>query len=480
MKKVFALIVFILPCLNLMAQTSSDALERGIRIKNGENIYLYFDGESIKYDVNNLVSIINEKALVKQLPDFTSLSDSTLFLVSSPFNIKIIPLNPLNFSFSNKITFEPDPVDAAFSEAISQLIGTISSLDATENIAQGARGKLGNSTNKCDTVNHLLKKTISISTSLKIDFKDSIEQSFGELKKINFRSFEAAEKVMTLVTKKVARVESHYKGLAKELESFADSIPKIACGTTELEKFIIKKTFKDVYDELNDNYSDQVKRFGNLKNALKLVNEVYNSAKENNGYHDIDEVLVSRGKIKYLELTINETGYELSDDKKEIVKAETKVKTKKVLVFQRFRRIVPEIAAGVAYADLMFPSFIGSTDSLGVTRVSKGASEIFNRLTFDVMINFNYYIPNSDISPFLQIGVGSNSDFPTLFSGIGIRIHSGAFKRVSLSGGFAGTWMQKLRNLKIGEVINEAADVENDIFYDFKWGQPYFGIQYNF
>lgn len=475
--------IFII-CIPSFAQTASDALEKGFRVKKGENVYLYFDGTSLKYDVTSVFTIINENAAASIRPDFTTLEDSTLFLVSSPFNVKMVPLNPLNFSYSNNISFVPDPIDVTFNEAISSIIGTVSkysnSLQATESLAKGSRGKIGDSSgNKCKMVNYLLIKTDSLSVVLKDDYKDPINELFGQLKSINFRDFNTASTELAAIQMKINTIEKYYTLLSTKLKTYADSVPKITCGKTALEKFIVKKTFKDVHNELNTIYTAQVTRFGNLKNAYKLVNETYKTAKANDGYVNIDDVTLPKGKVKYLEVTVNTSGYQLSDAK-EIIKVETKSKTKRSLVFQLFRRFVPEIAAGVAYADLDFPQYLGSTDSLGVTRVAKGASEVFNQLTFDVMVNFNYYIPNSNLLPFIQIGVGSNSDFPTLFTGMGIRINDGSFKRISISTGFAGTWVQTLDSLIEGQVVNEAKDVEDDITYNFSWGSPYFGIQYNF
>ncbi len=159
----------------------------------------------------------------------------------------------------------------------------------------------------------------------------------------------------------------------------------------------------------------------------------------------------------------------------------TKEEVSKIIGVRRFQRFVPEVSVGIAYTDLSFPKYSTNTDASGKDIVAEAGEEKINKLNFTTMINFNWFMTNSPIHPFWQIGIGVNADFPTLLTGIGARLNVTGAKRLALAVGFATTWIKTLDQLKLGDVVSGPADVEKDTKFKFnKKPKPYFGIQYNF
>jgi hypothetical protein len=94
------------------------------------------------------------------------------------------------------------------------------------------------------------------------------------------------------------------------------------------------------------------------------------------------------------------------------------------------------------------------------------------------MINWNIYLPDWDLLPFIQLGTGVNAAYPTIFLGGGFRFKI-SNNQFAISYGLAGSWTKSLSTLKIGDKVTGTAQLEKDIIYDFK-KSAYFGIQYNF
>ena len=154
---------------------------------------------------------------------------------------------------------------------------------------------------------------------------------------------------------------------------------------------------------------------------------------------------------------------------------------KKHLRFRRFQVFVPEVAGGVAYSDISFQTFSTDTNSDGQLVVTEAGEEEFRKITFNAMINWNLFITNSPVNPLLQIGTGMNGGFPTFFVGGGFRFSSPPLKRMAVSFGAASTWRKELNELKVGDVISGAADLENDLENVFNWPpKPYIAFQINF
>ncbi|MGK4568490.1 hypothetical protein [Flavobacterium sp. 3HN19-14] len=138
----------------------------------------------------------------------------------------------------------------------------------------------------------------------------------------------------------------------------------------------------------------------------------------------------------------------------EIIAEDGASKLEKVVRFRKFRRFIPEVSAGVAYTNLDFPKYDAVTDdATGDLKVSKIGNDNVKRLNLTVMINYNYFIENSDIHPFVQLGAGINTDFPTLLLGAGLRFNAFNGGRFALSCGFAGSWIKSLKSLKVGDIV---------------------------
>jgi hypothetical protein len=194
----------------------------------------------------------------------------------------------------------------------------------------------------------------------------------------------------------------------------------------------------------------------------------------------VGELKAQTGFISDFKVTINEGGYELSE-KKEIASKESTELVKKSFSVRRFQKFVPEVSVGTAFTFFEYNTFGTTTDTTGQLVVANPTKNLVQNLNISTMINFNYYIQNSPIHPFWQIGLGINSEIPTLLTGVGLRHNINGVRRFTLSGGLAMSWLKELETLEPGDQISGTGDIDNDFKYSSTPSfTGYVGIQYNF
>lgn len=190
-------------------------------------------------------------------------------------------------------------------------------------------------------------------------------------------------------------------------------------------------------------------------------------------------------------LIIKGSGYKLSD-KDEIISSETNEIIKRTVMARKFKRFITEVSTGTAFTFFEYPIYGTTSDSSGIKTdnqyIASPEKSSVRNLNITTMVNFNYFIPNSNIHPLFQIGIGVNSGMPTLLSGVGLRLtgigsvsKSKESHRVAITGGIAMTWIKELDKLKVGDQVSGTADIENDLKYQFSWPpRLYIGLQYSF
>jgi hypothetical protein len=478
------------------AQTTSDVLENGIAIKSRNKIFLKFNGESIQYDIG------------KHAKDYIALTDSIIFLPSrSAINIYMRPLNPLNFTSENHLSFTPDPIDKAEDGALATVISLISSMpspaappagpggvagnkEAAVRFEKGRKGtakrKQQNKEPACTTPFNEIKNQIDrVAQALDNHYKDSINIIFKELKALSFVNEAGTLDQIEKLQNRANGIRLYFNGIKISMEQLNQKIARYFCGDS-IESFLVKQQFHFIMGELQKVLDPQLKRVNNLDLCFGMMNDAIKEIKNAEDEEDIrwklhiQQVPCNRGTISVSTVSIQEAGYELSKDG-EIVKTEKKEKFKRTIRIRRFQRFIPEASAGVAYTSLTFPKFGTATDSAGKQHVANAGEDVLKKINFTVMLNYNYFITNSAVHPFFQVGTGINANFPTLFTGAGLRLNTAAGRRLAISFGFASTWIKTLDKLKIGDVVTGTADIEKDIKYEFNWPpKPYVGMQYNF
>lgn len=463
MKRNLSLLVSILLSFSAVSQRASDIIENGIKVKEGNEIFVKFDGTRILYQVNTLPNDLR----------FKQIEDSAMLLpVDRSVNFFIRPLNPLNYAFKAENKVILDPVDAAASTALTSVIDFLSSklLFKTDSAAKGKKQVF------CD-----LSKAIAayntVVTSLKEDPKEKIKSIFSDLKQLSFNTEQETRDGISKAEADISAIAKTYSTLPGKIDILKDAIKNISCDDPNAE-FISKEVFATVLKDVMITYSGQAKRFTNLDKVFKLVKKTQEEASRLNWLVKIDEVPATKGKISIFTIKINESGYKLADD--EIVEADTKEKTAKVLRIRNFQRFVPEVSVGIAYTDLSFPKYGTTTDAAGKQVVTLAGEEKINKVNFTTMINYTLFLTNSPVHPFWQIGIGANTDFPTFLTGIGGRLNAGP-KRLAIAAGIATTWIKSLNKLELNKVVSGPAEVENDVKFKFNnKPKPYLGIQYNF
>jgi hypothetical protein len=448
----------------LRAQKAHDVLEDGICIGKDENIYLRYDA-GLKYSP------------VQDPKRSHTFSDSVIFIIKGDgVNIYLAPLNPLNLSYKNEITFITDPINESANTALTQVTNLLATVNPTPFNPQ-AKAKPEPQLADCLTkTNSLLKH---IRDSLAADQKAGINKVFASLKAMTFANETLTVAELTKVATQITAIEKHFTAISDSLKKLDANIPAYTCDSRQTDPIIVKYVYGNISKELTALKNEQMKRLTSLKAAYALVEDAQKKASVNGWWFSLGEANPKKNKIALFTISIFESGYMLSDSG-EIVVVTPKEKEKKVMRFRNFQLFVPEVSAGVAYTYLTFPKFGTATDSAGTIRVASAGSDMVRRVNFTAMVNFNLYLSKSPVHPFWQVGVGANSGFPTLFTGVGMRVNVGN-TRFAFSTGYASTWVKTLDKLSIGDQISGDAELEKDIKYEFNWPlKPYIGIQLNF
>jgi len=154
---------------------------------------------------------------------------------------------------------------------------------------------------------------------------------------------------------------------------------------------------------------------------------------------------------------------------KDAVKATFRVRERQTLI--------AEFAPGVVYTTIAYPRF-GTAVVDGRTVVKRGADE---KLAFAPVAMLNL-VPNIGWSGNVylvgQVGIGLARDYPLLAVGGGLRFARVA--KLSITAGWAWTWVRDLESLAEGDTVTGTADIEKDLRYRLTKGSLYVGIQKGF
>lgn len=491
MKKILAVLLVLIPAV-LSAQKVNEVLDVGPDeiIQGRHKLLLKFTGKTLEYDLWD-----DEKTR------FRPLKDSTLLLSKqSSVSVYSRPLNPLNYSFQSRLEFVPSAIsqeaDAALEIIAKSLMSFTQQAKAINEAAKAtanAESFDAQDTAECDQFSILERLIHALEALLKKDQKEAVKGIFTDLKAMSFEKERTTKAELDVIEPKLAP-------LAKDLQSIKDSIAVLEqaiadykCDFPNTNPHIVRFVFASELALIKTAYKERTDRFNNLKKCFELVKKAYDEASASDEglswmvefkvSEETHNIAVKRKTVSDFLVTVNEDGYKLSD-KGEIIAAEKKQKTKTLVRVLRFQRFIPEVIPGAAYSFLQFPKFGVTTDTVTKKQlVADGGNENFKRINFSAMVNFNFFVPQSSVHPFIQIGVGANTDYPSFFTGAGFRFDIGGntVKAIAISGGMVSTWVKTLKTLKIGSEVKGTADLEKDITHEFKWPpKAYIGIQLKF
>lgn len=418
MKKKFLFLSMILICAQrILGQTAAEVLESGVPVERGHRLFL-------KYDISDKILKV-DAAKKDQDADFTALEDSLTFLVrKNAVNIYLKPLNPLNYSYNTETKIIIDPINEAATRAFGAIIEVLNTPTFHGDADKNADEKCGFKTIKNDI--EKIQKSLSLSK------KEKILEVFESLKKMSFVDEKSTIDALNVEKENIREINQHFEDVQKEINKVSDLVEKYSCDNPE--PFTTKYIFNAILKDLSLRKDEQKKRLSNLQTAYKLVKDMQEKATAGGGSEQLrwciplNEVPSKEGKISIYNITIKESGYKLSDNK-EIVSIETKEVTKKSVRIRKFQRFIPEVSVGTAFTFLKYYSYGTTSDETGQQYVGIPTENTIKNLNITTMINFNYFIPNSPIHPLYQLGVGINSEMPTLLT---VNIPSKAF--------FNNTW----------------------------------------
>jgi hypothetical protein len=476
----------------VFGQKAKDVLEDGISMGNSQYILFNKTQKSDVTDKDIEYEILNSNRI-------GVLKDSLLFLVKGDLvKTYLSPLNPLTFSFESKNELKPDQIDIDVANALKDIVTYVKKYTTIKNNNKMMLSYKNNFFETAEIESTICNPSFddlnthfeAIKKSLENDYKKEISKTFQNLKDIDFKKKDNTKTGIDIAKTEFEKYKTNYTTIDSKISEFKEEISKYDCGDNK-EVFLIKNMFNQIIKDLISVKKEQYKRVENLKLALKATDEAYDEATSNKICDWCVEikpnVTLEKGKIAYYALTLKKSGYKLAtaSDKDasvdEIIAEDSKEITKNTFVFRKFRRFVPEVSSGIAYTNLDFPKYGAVTDDVtGELKVAKIGEDNIKRINITAMINYNYYVDNSDIHPFIQLGAGINTDFPTLFLGTGLRFNAFNGGRFAVSVGFAGSWIKSLDTLSIGDVVKDDSDIEKDIKYEFAQPKLYYGIQFNF
>lgn len=464
------------------AQNAKDVLENGIHIPSGNILIFKYDSAAklIKFDAVKSLQDITKPI------DFTTLEDSSIFLVDKGgINAYIKPLNPLNYAYSTENKIITDPINESAASALGIIIDVLKTttkiIPATT--SHGVTTVASISYDTCETFLNIETNLKEIQTLLQDDKKESINKIFNQLKAIQFIDSSTTNKQLRTAESGKLNIESGFSKTEDLLKATKKLIDNYNC--VKPSSFTTKYIFTSIAKDLSVIYEEQKKRLTSLKSAYDIVEKARDLALIGGAEiglswcFKLDEIPSKVNKISIYTLTIKESGLKLSD-KAEIVGIESKDILKKTFRVRKFQRFVPEISVGTAYTFFKYNTYGTTKDANGQEIIASPTKKSIRNLNITTMLNFNYFISNSPINPLWQIGVGINSEIPTLLTGFGLRGVLGT-NRITISGGVAMSWIKELDKLKIGDKVSGTSDIDKDLKYQFSWPpKPYVGLQYNF
>ena len=501
-KKIFFVIISLISSLSVFSQKARDVLENGITIKKDNSLFFRYDSVEKKLKVDEHESIVTA--------NFTKLEESSIFLSKKTgINVYMRPLNPLNYTWDgeSKITIDPIEEEAlkALTDIISKLPTSAKSMvlesksplveallkNGNINFSQEGKKFLEAYSNSLKTNANSVEEVFikvrgnftSIIDSLRTNKKDHFSKIFNSLKSLSFYDSSSTGRGIRTCYNEVLNFELFYTDIEKKINATQKMIDSI--NEDSISAYTLKFVFNFIIKEQKHILAEQKKRVDQLRQAYSIANKVYENAATDRGPHlswsipATSELETPKGKINVYTITIKEGGLRLNDSK-ELVNGESKEILKKTIRVRRFQRFIPEVSICTAFTSFKYLTYGTTSDSTGQQFVGTPVEGQMKNINIATMLNFNYFIPDSYIHPFYQLGAGINSGMPTLLTGFGIRSNISGLKRLAVSGGLAITWLRELTNLKVGDKISGTTDIEKDFkFSSAATFAPYISIQFN-
>ncbi len=449
-----------------IAQTVTEILSDGIRLKKDEYIFLKMKNGTLEYSIRDINSTRNTFSMPWD-------KDVKLYILSSqnPITILTEPNNPLQHLYHSEVTFTTDKTDSIAANAIRDLLKSL----------PNPAGLLASCTALYGT---MVSDITSINASLSDNQRAEIVGAFKKLKALDFSKSGVEAELRKIETDDILPIATHYNALQTRIDNLKNQVVAYKQDvTTCQDAFIVKKVFGDVIKDVEIVKEAQLKRFALLKKVADDMNKIIGNAKNSTTgvpwILDLSAVPVLKpAKVTQIDLSVLSPQFALNDTN-ELIEQSPKEKVKYTIIGKKFRRFVPEVSAGIAYTWINFPKYGTEKNDNGEDVITDAGNDVVKRLAISTMVNFNYYAPNSQILPFIQIGGGITTGYPVLLLGGGLRFSGDGFPSFAVSCGMASSWVKRLTSLKPGDVVTGTAEIEKDLKYEFNWPPKfYLGFQF--
>lgn len=460
----------------IFSQKASDVLENGEPVKKNHKLFFNYNIIDKVLEIGTAEDDIKTNLLPKK--------DSTIFLVhETSIKAYLKPLNPINYSYNTETKIILDPINEAAINALNTLIGTLGTLKkSTKIVKEKGKTKVIEVTEVCSQFTSLESQINTIQEKLSDSKKNDIKKEFEHLKGLSFITKGETKDELSESKEKIKIISDHFEEVKDDIAKAQIKVNEYPC--TDPNSFTTKYIFTSILKELSSQMEQQKKRLSNLEIVYKSVEDRYTKASQAGESLTwcvpIKNIPSEEGKISIFTITINENGYQLSKDD-EIISTELKELKKQSIRVRHFQRFVPEVSIGTAFTFFKYNSYGTTSDASGQQYVGPPTENTVKNLNITTMLNFNYYITNSTIHPMYQLGLGINSEIPTILTGLGIRSNINGAKRFAIAGGLAMSWIKELDKLKVGDAITGTDDIDKDYKYSSapKFS-PYVALQYNF
>ncbi|MDX1718720.1 MAG: hypothetical protein R3353_01040 [Salegentibacter mishustinae] len=311
-----------------------------------------------------------------------------------------------------------------------------------------------------------------------------VSQNFKKLQTLKFEDEGQTESELAEIKMGMVIDKATFVSIEEKIKDTNKKIENLTCDPVANE-LVYKFQARTLVKELTELKDIEFKKFLALEKIYEIVKNHQVKASQGGGVdglrwlYPLDFISSSKDKISIYDLAMKKGGYSINN-KEEITTTALKDTLKNTIRVRRFQRFVPEVSVGTAFTFFKYHTYGTVSDSTGQNFVGSPVEKELRNLNITTMVNFNYYLEDSPLHPFYQLGFGVNEGIPTLLTGIGLRSILG-IKKFSISAGIAATWIEELNNLEVGDPVSGTVEIEEDLKYQFSWPpKPYIGLQYNF
>ncbi len=436
----------------------------------------------------------------KRSKSFVSLPDSTVILVPRVYTVHLQAYNPLHYTHNVGVQLHLDPIQTSILSSLEILKTNYSDenwwgLDEwyfEDWDDSSSQEDIKTKTIDQDTINQdlldLVDEIEQIGQNVNKDSSSNCLNLTARLINLNFLDETRTTSDLDEIRTELSMIKAWYTKLSDDLSSFTivyrrkkAEIKKEAKIDFMSRDWLTLNYLSEISKKISISKKEQEKRISNLDKLLKSIKTVMNSWEssivEGRWFVVIDRKTINKGDLHLLKVSIKH--HQMSIDGEKITKDEASEKHKFFRI-RKFNRIVTELSAGTIYTFQDYTRFTTAKNILNEEFVALANPNKLERVDITTMVNFNIYLPNSSILPFIQLGVGLNKAVPLGLLGGGLRFDLGKKKIFAISGGLSITGIKELQDLNVGDVVKDNLEVENDLEYEVSPIKPYFGFQYNF